>query len=174
MLPSQQPRFGAEPQDRAQDGKPVAETWTWFALMDEASGLSAAVSPPCPITPIQEDKPVPSAARASGKGKDEEKEEEEEERESDKERGQRAGQRGRRRRMEREDPFLTLLKEDIKYQREADERRAAETRERANRFSALLERLAEKWHNCSIEQVVVFLMLYCYIVKKNRHYEQMV
>lgn len=165
MLPSQQPRFGAEPQDRVEDGKPVAETWTWFALMDEASGLSAAVSPPCPITPIQEDKPVPSAARASGKGKDEEKEEEEEEeeRESDKERGQRAGQRGRRRRrrMEREDPFLTLLKEDIKYQREADERRAAETRERANRFSALLERLAEKWHNCSIEPVVVFLMLYC-------------
>lgn len=70
-------------------------------------------------------------------------------------------QRGRRkrRRREREDPFLTLLKEDIKYQREADERRAAETREQANGFFALLERLAEKLHNCYIEPVVVFLML---------------
>ena len=79
----------------------------------------------------------------SGQEVEEGRDEEEEE-----ERGtcsrERAGNRGEKRRREREDPFLKLIKEDIQYQREADERREAEARERSNRFFLLLERLAEK------------------------------
>lgn len=55
----------------------------------------------------------------------------------DKEQGREEEGRGR------EDPFLTLLKEDIKYQREADARREAEASDRVT-FFTLLERLAEK------------------------------
>ncbi|XP_060789318.1 uncharacterized protein LOC132894074 [Neoarius graeffei] len=125
-----------------EDGKPTAATWPWFALMDEALGQLASFSPPCPIASIPEDKPGPSATQALRESRGKKDEEEEEEEESD---GERARQRrGRKRRREREDPFLALLKEDLQYQREADERRAAEARERANRFFALLERLAEK------------------------------
>lgn len=110
--------------------------------MDEALGQLASFSPPCPIASIPEDKPGPSATQALRESRGKKDEEEEEEEESD---GERARQRrGRKRRREREDPFLALLKEDLQYQREADERRAAEARERANRFFALLERLAEK------------------------------
>lgn len=108
--------------------------------MDEALGQSAAVSPPCLIASIQEEKPGPSTAQEVDEGRGED-EEEERVRDSSKER---AGHRGEKRRREREDPILQLLKEDIKYQREADERREAEARERSNRFFLLLERLAEK------------------------------
>ena len=49
-----------------------------------------------------------------------------------------AGRRGR------EDPFLILVREDILYQRQADERREVESRERFDRFFSLLERLVER------------------------------
>ncbi|XP_019908757.1 uncharacterized protein LOC109616568 [Esox lucius] len=120
-----------------EDGKATAATWPWFALMDEALGQSAAVSPPCLIASIQEDKPGPSTAQEVEEGRDEE------ERATCSSR-ERAGNRAEKRRRERVDPFLQLLKEDIKYQREADERREAEARERSNRFFSLLERLVEK------------------------------
>ncbi|XP_032371723.1 uncharacterized protein LOC116689321 [Etheostoma spectabile] len=120
-----------------EDGKATAATWPWFALMDEALGQSAAVSPPCLIASIQHDKTGPSTAQEVEEGS----EEEEEERERSKDR---AGHRGEKRRKEREDPFLELLKEDIKYQREADERREAEARERSNRSFSLLEKLVNK------------------------------
>lgn len=107
--------------------------------MDEALGQSAAVSPPCLIASIQEEKPGPSTAQEVDEGRGEEEEETVRDRSKE-----RAGHRGEKRRREREDPILQLLKEDIKYQREADERREAEARERANRFFLLLERLAEK------------------------------
>lgn len=55
--------------------KPTAVTWPWFALMDEALGQSAAVSPLCLTVSTQEDKPGPSTAQASGEGKYEEEEE---------------------------------------------------------------------------------------------------
>lgn len=96
--------------------------------MDEALGQSAAVSPPCLIASIQEKKPGPSTAREVDEGRGED---EETVRDRSKER---AGHRGEKRRREREDPILQLLKEDIKYQREADERREAEARERSNHF----------------------------------------
>lgn len=68
-------------------------------------------------------------AAGTSEEKDEEKNRESK---SDKERGQRAGQRERGKRAEKEegeDPLLTLFKEDIGYQREADEMREAESRE---------------------------------------------
>lgn len=105
--------------------------------MDEALGQSAAVSPPCLIASIQEEKPGPSTAQEVDEGRAEE----ETVRDRSKER---AGHRGEKRRREQEDPILQLLKEDIKYQREADERREAEARERSNRLFLLLEMLAEK------------------------------
>lgn len=43
-----------------------------------------------------------------------------------------------------EDSFLTLLKEDMAYQREAEERREREARERNERFFSLLEKLIKK------------------------------
>ena len=49
-----------------------------------------------------------------------------------------AGRRGR------EDPFLLLVREDILYQRQADERREVESRVRFERFFSLIERLVER------------------------------
>ena len=49
-----------------------------------------------------------------------------------------AGRRGR------EDPFLILVREDILYQRQADERREVESRVRFERFFSLIERLVER------------------------------
>lgn len=51
---------------------------------------------------------------------------------------------GAQRRREREDPFLVLVREDILYQRQADERREAAARERSERFFSLLEQLVER------------------------------
>jgi len=107
--------------------------------MDEVLGQTAAVSPPCLIASIQVEKPGPSTAQEVDEGRDEDKDEERV-RDSSKER---AGHKQKKRR-EREDSFLQLLYEDIKYQREADERREAEARERSNRFFLLLEKLVEK------------------------------
>nr|XP_055046942.1 uncharacterized protein LOC129432512 isoform X1 [Misgurnus anguillicaudatus] len=123
-----------------EDGKATAGNRPWFALMDEALGKSAAVTPPCLIASIQEEQPGPSTAQQVEQGRDEDEEDET----VRNRRKDRAGHRGEKRRREREDPVLQLLKEDMKYQREADERREAEARERSQRFFSLLERLAEK------------------------------
>ena len=126
-----------------EDGRPTAGTWRWFALMDELIGSSAAVSPPVvvgslPARPGQvrvrveeEDEVVrggragASTATAAGEG-------------AAGAAGAGAGRRGR------EDPFLLLVREDILYQRQADERREVESRERFDRFFSLLERLVER------------------------------
>ena len=115
-----------------EDGKPTAATWAWFILMDEALGQSAAVSPPCLIASIQDENPGPSTAQVGQKGREDEEEKEK----GDTER------RGGTKKREREDPYLDLLREDILYQREADEKRAAEARERSEKFLAVLERFA--------------------------------
>ena len=117
--------------------------------MDELIGRSAAVSPPVvvgslPARPGQvrvrveeEDEVVragtstataaaaASTATAAGEG-------------AAGAAGAGAGRRGR------EDPFLLLVREDILYQRQADERREVESRERFDRFFSLLERLVER------------------------------
>ena len=117
----------------------MAATWPWFVLMDEALGQSAAVSPPCLIASIQEDNPGPSTAQKGQRGREDEEEEKDKE-DTERQRGRGGGMKKR----EREDPFLSLLREDILYQREAEERRAAEARERSERFFALLERFTQK------------------------------
>ena len=43
----------------------------------------------------------------------------------------------------RDDELLSLLKEDMQLQREAEERRAAESRERMDRLFSLLEKMAD-------------------------------
>ena len=40
--------------------------------------------------------------------------------------------------------LLDLLKEDLRFQREAEERRAQESRERMERLFSILERIADK------------------------------
>ncbi|XP_034066409.1 uncharacterized protein LOC117542692 [Gymnodraco acuticeps] len=122
------------------DGKPTAATWPWFVLMDEALGQSAAGLPPGLIASIKEDNPGPSTAQEGQRGRGDEDEEEKYKDDTERQRGGGGGTKKR----EREDPFLNLLREDLLYQREAEERRAAEARERFERFFALLERFAPK------------------------------
>ncbi len=97
--------------------------------MDELLGQSASVSPPVLISPIHEDKAGPSSAVLE---------------DEDTETTDKTENRGKKRGRYREDYFLSLLKEDIAYQREAEERREREARERNERFLSLLEKLVEK------------------------------
>ena len=43
-------------------GKPTAETWPWFVLMDEVLGQRHSTNPPVLIASIPEDIPVQSSA----------------------------------------------------------------------------------------------------------------
>jgi len=49
-----------------------------------------------------------------------------------------------KRKREREDELIELIREDIKFQRETEERRSQEHRERMDRLFSLLERMVEK------------------------------
>lgn len=93
--------------------------------MDEVLGQSASVSPPVLISSIQEDK-----AGTSSNVLEEEGTETTDKTES----------RGKKTRRCMEDYFLSLLKEDIAYQREAEERREREAGERNERFFSLFEK----------------------------------
>ena len=131
-----------------EDGKPTAGTWRWFSLMDEILGKSPSVSPPVVVG---------SLPTSQVRVRVEEDDEEEEVRGAGADTGSAAageqpgggaagavvvgGAQGRR---EREDPFLVLVREDIQYQRQADERREAAAKERSERFFSLLERLVER------------------------------
>ncbi|XP_019211474.1 uncharacterized protein LOC102079724 [Oreochromis niloticus] len=113
-------------------GKPTAATWPWFALMDEVLGQRPSTKPPVLIASIHEDTPGPSSA-VGNQVLDEEEQEDE---------GQ-VEQRGVKRKKDR-DEFLDLIREDMRLQREIEERRAQEARERMDRLFGLLEKLAEK------------------------------
>ena len=131
-----------------EDGKPTAGTCRWFSLMDEILGKSPSVSPPVVVG---------SLPTSQVRVRVEEDDEEEEVRGAGADTGSAAageqpgggaagavvvgGAQGRR---EREDPFLVLVREDIQYQRQADERREAAAKERSERFFSLLERLVER------------------------------
>ncbi|XP_067308314.1 uncharacterized protein [Pseudorasbora parva] len=104
-------------------GKPNAATWPWFVLMDEVLGQRHSKTPPVLIASIPEDTPGPSSA-----AKDQDEEE---------------PARAKRKR-DRDDELIELIMEDIKFERETEERRAQESRERMNRLFSLLERLVEK------------------------------
>ncbi|XP_061593271.1 uncharacterized protein LOC133457907 [Cololabis saira] len=122
------------------DCKKCPGSWPWFDLMDELLRQRPSVAPPVAplflIASIPEDTPGPSAAVG-----DQEEEEEEEEDES---RPMPAAAAGRKRRRDREDELLHLLKEDMRFQRETEERRAQESRERMDRLFSLLERFVDK------------------------------
>ena len=96
--------------------------------MDEVLGQKHSITPPVLIASI-EDTPGPSTAVV-----DQELEDEEEERQRE--------QRSRQRKRDR-DEELDLLKEDLRFQREAEERRAKESSERMERLFSLLERIAD-------------------------------
>ncbi|KAK0143224.1 hypothetical protein N1851_018650 [Merluccius polli] len=113
-------------------GKPTAANWPWFVLMDEALGQRPSIAPPVLIASIPEDTPGPSAVQGDQQGGEDEEEEEEEEEES---------QPGPKRKRRREDDLLSLMKEDMKMQREAEERREKESKERMERLFSLLEKI---------------------------------
>ncbi|KAL3995809.1 sterol O-acyltransferase [Sarotherodon galilaeus] len=113
-------------------GKPTAATWPWFALMDEVLGQRPSTKPPVLIASIHEDTPGPSSA-VGNQVLDEEEQEDE---------GQ-VEQRGAKRKKDR-DEFLDLIREDMRLQREMEERRAQEAKDRMDRLFGLLEKLVEK------------------------------
>lgn len=108
-------------------GKPTAATWPWFALMDEVSGQRPSTKPPVLIASIHEDTPGPSSA-VGNQVLDEEEQEDE---------GQ-VEQRGAKRKKDR-DEVLDLIREDMRLQREMEERRAQEAKDRMDRLFGLLE-----------------------------------
>jgi len=95
--------------------------------MDEVLGQSYSINSPVLIASIPEDRPgLSSAVGAHG-------EEEEPPPAS-----------AARRKRDYEEEFLQLMREDMALQREAEERRAQDSREWMDRLFALLERMVEK------------------------------
>ncbi|XDV44917.1 hypothetical protein PO909_013130 [Leuciscus waleckii] len=102
-----------------------AETWPWFALMDEVLGQRHSTNPPILLTSFPEDTSGPSSAV------DDENEEEPRSPPAKRKRGH-------------VDELVELLREDINFQREVEERRAQESRERMDRLFSLIERMVNK------------------------------
>ncbi|KAL4000855.1 claudin [Sarotherodon galilaeus] len=114
-------------------GKPTAATWPWFALMDEVLGQRPSTRPPVLIASIQEDTPQPSSA-VGNQVLDEEEQEDECQVEQRREKIKKDG----------DDALLDLIRDDMRLQREMEERRAEEAIERMDRLFGLLEKLVEK------------------------------
>uniref|UniRef100_A0AAV2J9W4 Uncharacterized protein n=1 Tax=Knipowitschia caucasica TaxID=637954 RepID=A0AAV2J9W4_KNICA len=112
------------------EGNPTAGTWPRFGLMDEVSGQKPSINPPVLIASIPDARPGPSQAR------EQEPEQEEEEPESEQ-------QRGTGRKRKRESELVKLYREDLRMQREEDERRAQERSANFDRLFGLLEKLIE-------------------------------
>ncbi|KAF3844219.1 hypothetical protein F7725_013560 [Dissostichus mawsoni] len=105
-------------------GKPTAASWPWFVQMDEVLGQRPSIRPPVLISSIPEDTPQPSAAVGD-------QEVEEEVADADSQPGPSQGRKRKGR-----DELVDLIKEDMRYQREAEERRAQENRERMDRLES--------------------------------------
>lgn len=97
--------------------------------MDEVLGEMHSNNPCAVIVTIPEDTPGPSATPIAAVGEDSKEEPATPE---------------KKRKRDSEVLLLEFVKEEIRYQRQADERRALESRERMNRLYGLLEKLAEK------------------------------
>ena len=97
--------------------------------MDEVLGQRHSTNPPVLIASIPEDTPGPSTAVVDQEVEDKDEEER---------------QRPRSRKRDREGEMFELIKEDMRLNREAEERRAQESRERMDRFFSILERIADK------------------------------
>ncbi|KAF3858991.1 hypothetical protein F7725_021390 [Dissostichus mawsoni] len=94
--------------------------------MDEILGQRPSICPPVLISSIPDDTPRPSSAVG-----DQEDEEDEDQVEAGPSRPKR----------KRKDGLMDLIREDMKQQREAEERRTQESRENLNRLFSLLEKL---------------------------------
>jgi len=100
--------------------------------MDEILGQRPSICPPVLISSIPEDTPRPSSAVGD---------QEEEEEQQDEDQVEAGPSRPKRKRKY---GLMDLIREDMKLQREAEERRAQESRENLNRLFSLLEKLADK------------------------------
>ncbi|KAL0994300.1 hypothetical protein UPYG_G00120410 [Umbra pygmaea] len=100
--------------------KSTAATWPWFVQMDEVLGQRPSNNTPVLIASISED----SAAVADQHEKP-------------------APPAAHRKRVY-DHELLQLMKEDMQFQRESEERRAQESRERMDRVFSLLERMVDK------------------------------
>ena len=100
--------------------------------MDEVLGQRTSITPPVLISSIPEDTPQPSAAVGD-------QEVEEQEADADSQPGPSQGRKRKGR-----DELLELIKEDMRYQREAEERRAQENGERMDRLFSILEKIVDK------------------------------
>uniref|UniRef100_A0AAV2JV18 Myb/SANT-like DNA-binding domain-containing protein n=1 Tax=Knipowitschia caucasica TaxID=637954 RepID=A0AAV2JV18_KNICA len=112
------------------EGNPTAGTWPWFGIMDEVLGQKPSINPPVLIASIPDARPGPSQAR------EQEPEQEEEEPEAEQ-------QRGTGRKRKRESELVKLYREDLRMQREEDERRAQERSANFDRLFCLLEKMIE-------------------------------
>ncbi|MED6262948.1 hypothetical protein ATANTOWER_030537 [Ataeniobius toweri] len=106
--------------------KPTAATWPWFVLMDEVLGQRPSTTPPVLIASIPEDTPGPSGA--VGNQMEMEKEDSE------------PAVRGQKRKRDRDEEMMELIREDMRLQRKAEEKRA----QRMDRLFSILERMAPK------------------------------
>ncbi|KAK0137027.1 hypothetical protein N1851_026788 [Merluccius polli] len=120
-------------QGRGQVGSPLLPIGpglpSWMRRSDRGLLL-----PPVLIASIPEDTPGPSATVGDQQGGGEEEEEEELE----------ESQPGPKRKRKREDDLLSLMREDMKLQREAEERREKESKERMEKLFSLLEKIVNK------------------------------
>lgn len=105
--------------------------------MDEALGQKPSINPPVLLSSIVDNSPGPSTAVGSQQAEDDEGEDAEE-RTTD------PPPRKRQRKNGRDDELIALVKEDMKLQREAEERRAQEGREYMDKLFSLLEAIAKK------------------------------
>ncbi|KAL0152553.1 hypothetical protein M9458_052276 [Cirrhinus mrigala] len=92
-------------------GKSTAETWPFFVLMDEVSGQRPSNNPPVLIASIPGETLGPSSAVG------------------DHEEEPAPPPPPTKKRRARKDELVELLREDMRFQRETEERRARESRE---------------------------------------------
>ncbi|CAL8255976.1 unnamed protein product [Boreogadus saida] len=106
----------------------TAATLPWFVPMDEVLGQRHSTNPPVLIASIPENTPGPSTAVVVQEVEDKDEEE----------------RQPRSRKRDREEEMFKLIKEDMRLNREAEERKANESSERMDRFFSILERLVDK------------------------------
>lgn len=88
-------------------GKPTAATWPWYALMDEVIGQRPSIRPPVLLSTLPEDTPGPSSAVGDQNIA-----------ESDTDEGDsQPPTTARKRKRDRDDELLNLIREDMQQQR---------------------------------------------------------
>ena len=105
--------------------------------MDEVLGQRPSIAPPVLIASIPEDTPGPSAAAADQAVVVVEEEDEDE--------AEDESRPGPSKKRKREDELVSLIREDMRLQREAEERRERESAARMEKLFSLLEKMSERW-----------------------------